>query len=238
MLASIRLRKGVEDSWQWRYEVEGRYVVKTAYEYLAPEDRLLEEQLCKVIWCKMVPSKVGIFGWRLCLDRLPTRWNLRKRGVVLQEDGIVCGLCKEGVEDVNHLFCTCKEAWLVWVTVIKWWGVEVVMPDTVSGVVDLFPWCVGSVGGKEVGACLFLVTSWYLWFWRNTLVFRSNGELKEQLLELIKVKTYFWIRNKVHGCVFPLAQWQCNPRECAQELKSYKRFLKLFTKQQQHLFPN
>ncbi|GKV26502.1 hypothetical protein SLEP1_g35790 [Rubroshorea leprosula] len=206
MLASIRLRKVVEDAWQWRYEVEGRYVVKTAYEYLAPEDRLLEKHLCKVIWCKMVPSKVGIFGWRLCLDRLPTRWNLRKRGVVLQEDGIVCGLCKEGVEDVNHLFCTCKEAWLVWVMVIKWWGVEVVMPDTVRGVVDLFLW--------------------------------SNGELKEQLLELIKVKSYFWIRNKVHGCVFPLAQWQSNPRECAKELKSYKRFLKLFTKQQQHLFPN
>ncbi|GKU92853.1 hypothetical protein SLEP1_g6524 [Rubroshorea leprosula] len=110
MLASIKLRKGVEDLWQWRYEVEGRYVVKTAYESLAPEDRLLEEQLCNVIWCKMVPSKVGVFGWRLCLDRLPTRWNLRKRGVVLQEDGMVCGLCKEGVEDVNHLFCTCKEA--------------------------------------------------------------------------------------------------------------------------------
>ncbi|GKV49682.1 hypothetical protein SLEP1_g56420 [Rubroshorea leprosula] len=166
MLASIKLRKGVADLWQWRYDVERRYVVKTTYEFLAPEDRLLEGQLCKVIWCKMVPSKVGFFGWRLYLDRLPTRWNLRKRGVVLQGDGMVCGLCKEGVEDVNHLFCTCKVAWLGWVKVFKWWGVEVVMPDTVRGVVDLFLW--------------------------------SNGELKEQLLELIKVKSYFWIRNKEH----------------------------------------
>ncbi|GKU95341.1 hypothetical protein SLEP1_g8712 [Rubroshorea leprosula] len=238
MLVGIKLRKGVANLWQWRYDVEGRYVVKTAYEFLAPEDRLLEGQLCKVIWCKMVPSKVGFFGWRLCLDRLPTRWNLQKRGVVLQGDGMVCGLCKEGVEDVNHLFCTCKVAWLVWVKVFKWWGVEVVMLDTMRGMVDLFLWCVGSVGGKELGACLFLVTSWYLWFWRNILVFRSNGELKEQLLELIKVKSYFWIRNKVNGCVFPLAQWQSNPRECAKELKSYKRSLKLFTKQQPHHLPN
>ncbi|GKV24765.1 hypothetical protein SLEP1_g34334 [Rubroshorea leprosula] len=206
VLASIKLRKGMADVWRWRHDVEGRYVVKIAYEFLAPEERLLEGQLCNLIWCKLVPSKVGFLGWRLCLDRLPTRWNLWKRGVMLQGEGMVCGLCKEGVEEVNHLFCTCKVAWLVWVKVFKWWGVEVVMPGTVRGVVDFFLWCWGSVGEKELGACMFLVTSWYLWFWRNSLVFRNNGELKEQLLELIQVKSYLWIRNKVNGCVFSLAQ--------------------------------
>ncbi|GKV11209.1 hypothetical protein SLEP1_g22480 [Rubroshorea leprosula] len=238
VLASIKLRKGMADSWRWKYDAEGRYVVKTAYEFLDPEECLLERHLCKLIWCKLVPSKVGFFGWRLCLDRLPTRWNLRQRGVVLQGDGLVCGLCKEGVEDVNHLFCTCKSAWLVWVKVIKWWGLEVVMPDTVRGVVDFFLWWLGSVGGKEMGACIFLVTSWYLWFWRNILVFRSNGEFKEQLLELIQVKSYFWIKYKVNGCALSLAQWQSNPRECAMELKRYKRSLKVFTKQQQRHLPN
>ncbi|GKV13379.1 hypothetical protein SLEP1_g24388 [Rubroshorea leprosula] len=65
--------------------------------------------------------------------------------------------------------------------------------------------------------------------------YRSNGDFREQLLELIQVKSYFWIRNKVNGSVFSLAQWQSNPRECAMELKCYKRYLKLFTKhQQQH----
>ncbi|GKV02912.1 hypothetical protein SLEP1_g15289 [Rubroshorea leprosula] len=237
VLANLKLRKGMADLWRWRHDVEGRYAVKIAYEFLAPEERLLEGQLCNLIWCKLVPSKVGFFGWRLCLDWLPTRWNLWKRGVMLQGEGMVCGLCKEGVEDVNHLFCTCKVAWLVWMKVFKWWGVEVVMPGTVRGVVDFFLWCWGSVGGKELGACMFLVTSWYLWFWRNSLVFRNNGEMKEQLLELIQVKSYLWIRNKVNGCVFSLAQWQSNPKECAKELKSFKKSLKLFTKQQQNHSP-
>ncbi|GKV13497.1 hypothetical protein SLEP1_g24497 [Rubroshorea leprosula] len=67
------------------------------------------------------------------------------------------------------------------------------------------------------------------WQWR------SNGDFRKQLLELIQVKSYFWIKNKVNGCVFPLAQWQSNPKECAMELKCYKRSLKLFTKhQKQH----
>ncbi|GKV30545.1 hypothetical protein SLEP1_g39346 [Rubroshorea leprosula] len=69
--------------------------------------------------------------WRR--ERLPTRWNLQKRGMIFQGDGMKCGLCKEGVEDVNHLFCICKTAWLVWVKVIQWWGLEVVMQDKKHG---------------------------------------------------------------------------------------------------------
>ncbi|GKV36624.1 hypothetical protein SLEP1_g44732 [Rubroshorea leprosula] len=207
MLASVKLRKGVVDLWQWRYAVEGSYVVNTAYEFLASE----------------TPYKM--------------EFEEARGGVVLQGDGMVCGLCKEGVEDVNHLFCTCKAAWLAWAKVVKWWGFEIVMPATVRGVMDFFLWCLGSLAGKEMGACIFLVTSWYLWYWRNVLVFRSNEDLGDQLLELIQVKSYFWIRNKVNGSVFSLAQWQSNPTECAMELKSYKRSLKEFHKNQQRYPP-
>ncbi|GKV48490.1 hypothetical protein SLEP1_g55300 [Rubroshorea leprosula] len=183
--------KSVGDNWKWRYEAEGR----------------------------LVPSKVSFFGWRLCLDRLPTRGNLQKRGVNFQEDNILCGFCKKGVEEVDHLFCTCMEAWGVWVKTIKWWGMEVVMPDTVKGVAEMFINGIGSLVGKEMGACIFLVTAWYLWYRRNVLVFQREEVIKEQLLELIQVKTHFWIRNKVAGCAFSLVQWQSNPRECARELK-------------------
>ncbi|GKV04507.1 hypothetical protein SLEP1_g16659 [Rubroshorea leprosula] len=127
----MRFRKYVGDYWKWRYDVEGR----------------------------LVPSKVSIFGWRLCLDRLPTRRNLQKRGVTFQEDNTTCGLCKKGVEEVDHLFCTCMEAWVVWAKMIKWWGMELVMPDTVKGVAETFIYGLGSLVGKEMGAYIFLVTA-------------------------------------------------------------------------------
>ncbi|GLT44088.1 hypothetical protein SLA2020_180050 [Shorea laevis] len=231
-LGRIQLRKNVADTWQWRYGAKNRYIVKIAYEFLAPAECLLEGQLCKLVWCKLVPSKVSCFGWRMCLDRLPTRLNLQKRGVALQGESMLCEFCKGVAEEINHLFCTCKEVWLVWVKVIQWWGLEVVLPDTVRGVADFFLWGLGSLMGKQMGACIFLVTSWYLWYWRNTLVFKSHGEIRAQLLELIQQKSYVWIKNKVKGCVFSLAQWQSHPGECAKEMKSYKRSLKLFTKQQ------
>ncbi|GLT30957.1 hypothetical protein SLA2020_057280 [Shorea laevis] len=235
VLGNVQLRKDGVDYWQWRYDGEGRYAVKKAYELLASVECLLEDQLCKLVWCRLVPSKVGFFGWRLCLDRLPTRRNLQIRGVTLQEDGLRCALCKEGVEEVNHLFCTCREAWLVWVKVIKWWGLEVVMPDTVKGVADIFIWCIGRLVGKEMGACIFLVTSWYIWYWRNVLIFKSIGDIRDRLLEMIQVKSYLWVKNKRAGGAFQLAQWQSIPVECAKELKKFKKSLKMFKQQQQKL---
>ncbi|GKV50472.1 hypothetical protein SLEP1_g57172 [Rubroshorea leprosula] len=79
----------------------------------------------------------------------------------------------KGVEEVDHLFCTCMEAWVVWVKMIKWWGMELVMPDTVKGVAETFIYGLGSLVGKEMGAYIFLVTAWYLWYRRNVL-WQSN----------------------------------------------------------------
>ncbi|GLT51446.1 hypothetical protein SLA2020_248550 [Shorea laevis] len=131
VLDNIQLKKGRRDYWTWLHELGGKYKVKVAYDFLASDECLLDTQLCKFIWCRVVPLKVSFFGWRLCLDRLPTKWNLKERGVCLQQEELLCGLCHEVVEEVDHLFCTCREAWLMWVKVLRWWGIEIVMCNTV-----------------------------------------------------------------------------------------------------------
>lgn len=78
VLDNIQLKEGARDCWRWVNALDGRYVVKLAYEFLASTDCVLEDQLCKLIWCKLVPSKVAFFGWRLYLDRLPTKRNPKK----------------------------------------------------------------------------------------------------------------------------------------------------------------
>ncbi|GLT37246.1 hypothetical protein SLA2020_115770 [Shorea laevis] len=110
MLGPVQLKKGKEDCWRWVHGLEGRYVVKKAYEVLAPMQCLLTYQFCKMSWCRLVPSNVSFFGWRLCLDKFPTKVNLRKRGVGLQGEDLMCGLCNGVLEEANHVFCTCKIA--------------------------------------------------------------------------------------------------------------------------------
>ncbi|GKV36371.1 hypothetical protein SLEP1_g44512 [Rubroshorea leprosula] len=231
----VHFQKGREDVWTWVHDPGGKYSVRIAYEFLSPEECHLDSQLCRLIWCRLVPLKVSFFGWRLCLDRLPTKWNLQKRGVLLQQEGSLCGLCHEVVEEVNHLFCTCREAWLVWVNVLNWWGFETVMLNTVRGMAEFFLVDMGRIIGKELGACVFLVAAWYLWYWRNACVFQNYGSMQECLLDKIQMKSFFWVKNKVRGCAFSLYEWQMNPIDCALAVRRYKRMLKSFQKQHQRL---
>lgn len=90
--------------------MEGRYVVKKAYDFIAPME--CDDQFCKFIRRMLVPSKVGFFVWRLCLDRLATKWNIQKRGVV-QGKELMCGLCNEVVEESNHFFYMCRKVELL-----------------------------------------------------------------------------------------------------------------------------
>ncbi|KAI5384585.1 hypothetical protein KIW84_071548 [Lathyrus oleraceus] len=58
----------------------------------------------ELIWNTKIPMKVKIFGWRLLLDRLPTRSNLVVRGAISNIHDKVCVFCFNFVEDNNHVF--------------------------------------------------------------------------------------------------------------------------------------
>ncbi|GKV32708.1 hypothetical protein SLEP1_g41295 [Rubroshorea leprosula] len=59
LMGRFQLKKGKEDHWWWIHGPDGQYEVKVAYEALAPVKCILEDQFCKMIWCRLVPSKVG-----------------------------------------------------------------------------------------------------------------------------------------------------------------------------------
>ncbi|GKV09896.1 hypothetical protein SLEP1_g21329 [Rubroshorea leprosula] len=66
-----------EDTWSWRMDKKGKYTTRSAYEELASkeENNLMEH---KKLWGAKVPSKVSAFSWQLLLDRIPTKYVLRK----------------------------------------------------------------------------------------------------------------------------------------------------------------
>ena len=57
------------------------------------------------LWKLKVPSKVSLFAWRLVRDRLPTKVNLRRRNMELND--VCCPLCRNYDEDASHLFFSC-----------------------------------------------------------------------------------------------------------------------------------
>lgn len=64
----------------------------------------LDTPFWKSIWNAPVPSKIKICIWRACLDILFTRSNLGKKGVAVDNHGI---LCNSSPESVLHGLCEC-----------------------------------------------------------------------------------------------------------------------------------
>ncbi|GAU46898.1 hypothetical protein TSUD_296770 [Trifolium subterraneum] len=92
-LSSYFLQDGVSDRWVWKLHPSKVYTVKSAYSYLTASNVNHNEGFDSFLWLKVVPLKVNIFIWRLFLNRLSTKDNLHKRGV-LDDSQIMCAtLC-------------------------------------------------------------------------------------------------------------------------------------------------
>jgi hypothetical protein len=105
----------VEDSWEWVLNVEEGFKVKSLFIHL--QSTLLPQNLvsqsakfaCKNVWRSAVPSKVSAFAWQLLLDRVSTKDNLVKRGLMHWGEDM-CSLCGLNVETTRHLFLHCRFA--------------------------------------------------------------------------------------------------------------------------------
>ncbi|GLU14796.1 hypothetical protein SLE2022_313440 [Rubroshorea leprosula] len=83
LINGVKLRIDGVDSWRWIHSGYGSYSVKVVYDFLTPKVSILDGKWSKIIWSKYVPSTLSVFGWRLFLNRLATKENLCKRGIVL-----------------------------------------------------------------------------------------------------------------------------------------------------------
>jgi len=84
MLQGITPSKEFADSWSWIPNKITGFSVKTCYEILqkSASSSSLEVSQKKAInklWKSGAPSKINVFGWRLFLDRLPTKSALSWR---------------------------------------------------------------------------------------------------------------------------------------------------------------
>nr|GEV32527.1 RNA-directed DNA polymerase, eukaryota [Tanacetum cinerariifolium] len=73
-------------------------------------------------WLRVVPIKVNVHAWRVCLDKLPTRANLSLRGMDIPS--IACSLCNSTVESSSHIFFACPLTRQVWRKILILWELE------------------------------------------------------------------------------------------------------------------
>ncbi|XP_021989863.1 uncharacterized protein LOC110886382 [Helianthus annuus] len=155
-------------------------------------------------WNAWAISKSNFLTWRAIMGKLPTKIELRKRGVVLPDvNGDRCGY---GIEDANHAFVNCLLAKGIWWSIFVW--VRVPLPSDVNSVASLvgsLDNAPGSKKWKKVVDTIFKATFWRIWYARNQQIFEGKFMRVQELVEQIKEDSYLWLK---HRSKLPAVSWE------------------------------
>ncbi|PWA64810.1 reverse transcriptase domain, Reverse transcriptase zinc-binding domain protein [Artemisia annua] len=145
-------------------------------------------------WVKVVPIKINIFGWRVCLDKLPTRLELSLRGIDITS--ILCPLCSIAVESSSHLLFSCHVARLLTLKVARWWDLEVNIFNSYGDWLIWFNNTRLPLKLKEILEGTYYVMWWAIWHFRNQVVFGANHPRLDLLFDDIVRLSYSWCSNR------------------------------------------
>ncbi|GKU97403.1 hypothetical protein SLEP1_g10552 [Rubroshorea leprosula] len=124
LMLNVTLDKGQQDAWCWRHTKEGIYTAKLGYLLLRDQQGGDDTKLFRKVWNKYIPNKICAFNWMILLNRIPTKTNLRTRGILKDDTTTLCGFCEVALEDTNHLFLECPFVVKLWWKCQEWWGLS------------------------------------------------------------------------------------------------------------------
>jgi len=102
----------------WKTMKEGVFSIRYAYTILQNSLSAENTGMFNSCWSVKVLPNAQHFGWRVILDKIPTKVNLVRRGVSLGAS--LCELRNESEKNVIHLFFYCKIAKRVGEMCDKW----------------------------------------------------------------------------------------------------------------------
>jgi hypothetical protein len=115
------------DRRRWIAESSANFSVQSCYTIIAAGNHsdTLDPNPVTVLnrlWLKDLPSKIGVFGWRLLQNKLATREDLFKKGILSDIINKFCVFCCCISENHNNLFFECPLACRVWTDIYGWLG--------------------------------------------------------------------------------------------------------------------
>jgi hypothetical protein len=217
------------EAWKWRrrlYAWEEDLVLECTVHlsnvvldlFLTTQNVTYNADYDRFLWLKPVPLKVNIFVWRLFLNRLPTKLNLHRRGV-LDEQQLSCATSCGKLEDLDHLFFQCDVYGRLWSMISNWLGVTTAFP----GSANLHSTHFCGLGGFSRGTNAMLIIIWVavlfvIWKDRNSRIFKSGHDSLEAMAEKFKLHSFWWLKSYYVLFVFDYSFWQLYPLSCCQAI--------------------
>lgn len=192
-----------DDTWQWEAQGKTGFTVRATREMLTKQAGV--NQLDIFPWNKKLPLKINIFGWRLWLNRLPTRISLSHRNMVL--DNLNCPFCEEDVETLDHLFTGCCFSLLVWSEIEKWCHLPPIIAFSTKDLLIIQQNVNGSIQRKMMVQAVMLISCRVIWKSRNIMVFNCKRTKIEEVLGEIKSIGFLWLKSRSKNDNFNKDQW-------------------------------
>ncbi|GJQ94396.1 RNA-directed DNA polymerase, eukaryota [Tanacetum coccineum] len=206
LLSSHVLLPNSPDRWYWSLDGSGNFTVNSVRSYI--DDMLLPKSDTPTRWVKLIPIKINILAWKISLDCLPTRFILSSRG--LEIDSLLCPVCNASAEISSHSFFACSLARNIMRNICYWWELDVVSLNSYS---DWIIW-LNSIrlnkNKKEILEGICLVSWWFIWYFRNQIIFGKVLPKKDLLFDNIVQSSFFWISNRCKDNI-DWVSWLKNP---------------------------
>ncbi|GJZ81422.1 RNA-directed DNA polymerase, eukaryota [Tanacetum coccineum] len=194
------------DRWSCDLNGEGTFHVKDIR--LVLDDIYLPALSVETRWVRYVPIKVNVFAWRARLDRLPTRLNLSKRGILT--NSIACPICDSAQEDVHYLFFGCTMAKDLSSLICRWWNLPW---TTMVSFSDWDAWFLLTRLSSKLKSLLegvFLTAWWSIWSFRNRLLFDDVPPRRSRIFDDIVSCSFNWCTNRCSSFISK-EFWYKNP---------------------------
>ena len=116
----------------------------------------------KTLWKLKVPNKIKVFGWQACCSILPTRVNLSRKRIIVDNR---CEACKTEPETKIHTLWNCGVAQDIWARCLARLQKCHVGQDDM---LQLWEELIARLTIEELE--LFLVQAWIIWTQRNAML--------------------------------------------------------------------
>ncbi|KAJ0845145.1 putative reverse transcriptase zinc-binding domain-containing protein [Helianthus annuus] len=191
------------DTWSWSSDPSGSFSVKSVKNLLARS--IHQHSPINFEWNKWVPRKVNIFGWRLALDRLPTRVALAHRNINITS--IRCPFCGDRDETASHLFAECFVSSVVWEMVSSWLKIPPIYAFTSDDLLRVHQDITGPAAMKKMVQAIVLSSCWSIWKQRNDTIFSGNRVDISRILAEIKTSSFLWIKSRAKMHSLEWSDW-------------------------------
>ncbi|XP_022018943.2 uncharacterized protein LOC110918975 [Helianthus annuus] len=192
-LSRVSLGDG-PDRWEWIGAEDNQFSVGAVKRLLNSQGQHNSLSLVPLEECKWIPEKLNIFMWRSALNKIATVEALHRRNIQVQDDR--CGLCNEGDDSVDHIFCSCYVASVVWGFISRWCSIQNLYFFSFKDIMEAHNF-VGLFGiKKEVFKGIIRIVVWCIWKARNKKRFEGKEARIGDIINDVKALGFLWFKNR------------------------------------------